>query len=102
MRLCTTPGCTQEARGSRCPEHTRQANRRKYRWLYGSRKWKFTRRRKLFETPLCEHLGCGHLAVDVHHAGGYDDPYDLAGLQALCKRHHGEITRAEQLGRAAA
>ena len=37
------------------------------------------------------------LVVDVHHADGYDDPFDLAGLEALCKRHHGELARAEQL-----
>jgi hypothetical protein len=25
------------------------------------------------------------------------DPFDSASLEALCKQHHGEITRAEQL-----
>jgi hypothetical protein len=33
--------------------------------------------------------------VDV--CQGYDDPFDLAGLEAQCKRAHGELTRAEQL-----
>jgi hypothetical protein len=73
--------------------------RSRHKVIYNRRKWQVTRRQILFENPLCQFPGCGEIAVDVHHAGGYANPFDPAGLEALCKRHHGEITRAEQLQR---
>ncbi len=99
MRLCSTPGCTKEATtGLRCRTHERERNRRhttEHKPLYATRKWKFTRRRVLFDRPLCER--CGAIAEDVHHRDGYEDPYDLDGLEPLCHSCHGKVTRAEQL-----
>ena len=100
--LCSTPGCTEEATsGHRCRKHERERNRRhrsEHKSIYNTRKWKFTRRRVLFERPLCER--CGGIATDVHHREGYDDPYNLDGLEPLCHSCHSKVTRAEQLGRA--
>ncbi len=99
MRLCSTPGCTREATtGHRCREHERERNRRhrsEHKSIYNTRKWTFTRRRVLFERPLCER--CGGIATDVHHRDGYDDPYHLDGLEPLCHSCHYRVTRAEQL-----
>ena len=105
MRLCSTPGCTGPAVSrNRCRDHAREANRKYtsvHKPKYNSKKWTLTRRRKLFRTPICEHPDCDRLAVDVHHANGHEDFFNLDGLEALCKEHHGEVTRAEQLGQAA-
>jgi 5-methylcytosine-specific restriction enzyme A len=105
-RQRATSGCTRPATaGSRCRIHERERNRRftsEWKPLYNTRRWEYTRRKKLFSTPLCEHPGCNEIAVDVHHAEGHERFFDLSGLEALCKRHHGEVSRAEQLGRAAA
>ena len=84
--LCSEAGCTEEATtGSRCRTHERERNRRhrsEHKSIYNTRKWTFTRRRVLFERPLCER--CGEIATDVHHRDGYDDPYNLDGLEPLC------------------
>jgi hypothetical protein len=105
QRVCAEAGCAAAAvsRG-RCREHAREASRRftsQYKPQYNSRRWKFTRRRVLFERPICEHPGCDRLAVDVHHANGHENFFAMAGLQALCKKHHGKVTRAEQTGKGA-
>ena len=97
--LCSEAGCTEEATtGHRCRTHERERNRRhrsEHKSIYNTRKWTFTRRRVLFERPLCER--CGGIATDVHHRDGYDDPYKLEGLEPLCHRCHSKITRSEQL-----
>jgi 5-methylcytosine-specific restriction endonuclease McrA len=49
-------------------------------------------------TPICERCD-EELATEVHHAGGYDQPYALSGLEALCSRCHSRETRREQLRR---
>jgi hypothetical protein len=83
-RVCSETGCPGEAISKgRCAEHARQANRR------------YTSEYK----P--QYNGCDRLAVDVHHANGHEDFYGLEGLEALCKEHHGEVTRVEQTGRRA-
>ena len=84
--------------GSRCRTHERERNRRhrsEHKLIYNTRKWTFTRRRVLFERPLCER--CGAIATDVHHRDGYEDPYALDGLEPLCHSCHSRATRAEQL-----
>ena len=97
--LCSEAGCTEEATtGSRCRSHERERNRRhrsEHKSIYNTRKWKLTRRRVLFERPLCER--CGGIATDVHHRDGYEDPYKLDGLAPLCHSCHSKLTRAEQL-----
>jgi 5-methylcytosine-specific restriction endonuclease McrA len=65
---------------------------------YLSKRWKITRRRVLFNEPLCRN--CDRLATDVDHVkplaeGG--DPYAMDNLQPLCQRCHGKKTRAEQM-----
>ena len=98
-RLCLTPRCPNPAtyRG-RCQGHARTTNRdtHRNRTLYNSAKWKHTRRRILFEEPLCP---CGEIAVDVHHVQDIDDggdPWARSNLVGLCKSCHGRVTRAEQ------
>jgi 5-methylcytosine-specific restriction endonuclease McrA len=66
--------------------------------LYRTKRWQITRRRVLFNHPLCRE--CDRIATDVDHItplaeGG--DPYNLANLQPLCQRCHGRKTKAEQL-----
>ena len=82
--LCSEAGCPEEATtGHRCRIHERERNHRRrseHKSIYNTRKWTFTRRRVLFERPLCER--CGGIATDVHHRGGYDDPYKLKGVRA--------------------
>jgi 5-methylcytosine-specific restriction protein A len=85
----------------RCRDHARRRNaetRSQNRGVYGSSKWKNTRRRFLFENPLC--AVCGGIATDVHHrvdlqAGGA--PYDWENLQALCHACHSRIGRQRQV-----
>ena len=99
LMLCSEAGCTEEATtGHRCRIHERERNRRhrsEHKPIYNTRKWHFTRRRVLFERPLCER--CGEVATDVHHRDGYDAPYNLDGLEPLCHPCHSRVTRAEQL-----
>lgn len=66
--------------------------------IYGSRRWQNTRRKFLFEHPLCqcENPDCHAIATDVHHrkdlaAGG--DPWDPDNLMALEHACHSRITR---------
>ena len=100
-RLCLESACPNPAtfRG-RCHTHARQRdrsiNRAGYR-IYRTKRWKITRRAYLFDHPLCEHHGCGLIATDVHHRvdiGQGGDPWHPENLQALCKPHHSQITRA--------
>lgn len=104
-RPCLEPGCAEFAapkgRG-RCQRHAREQDKsinRQGREIYGSRKWQYTRRKKLTLNPACEWKGgCTALSEDVHHKHGVEaDPWSMDGLEALCKVHHGQITRAAQL-----
>ena len=99
LKPCAEPGCPEPAsyRG-RCPSHSRQRERTTHpnRAIYNSAKWKYTRRRKLFDVPLCER--CGALATEVHHRHGVRvDPWSMAGLESLCHPCHSRTTRQEQL-----
>lgn len=98
-RLCLEPSCGNPAtyRG-RCPGHARTTNRvtHRNRTVYNSARWKYARRRVLFEQPLCP---CGAIATDVDHiiaieAGG--NPWARANLMGLCAVCHGRKTRREQ------
>lgn len=103
VRVCETSGCPEfvHYRG-RCRRHARQRNREtrsQNKPIYNTTKWKLTRRRYLFEHPLCE-CGCGQIAEDVHHKvdiakGG--DPWDPANLEALTHSCHAKITRREMV-----
>ncbi len=64
-----------------------------------TRKWRYTRRKKLFDDPICEWPeGCDRLAEHVHHRkklseGG--DPFAFSNLMSLCASHHEELHRRE-------
>ena len=103
-RLCQELGCPHPPtyRG-RCRHHARQRERqvnRQGRNIYSTKRWKILRRRKLYETPLCEHEGCNEIATDVHHRHGVEnDPWSKAGLESLCHSHHSQVTRSEMMAR---
>jgi 5-methylcytosine-specific restriction endonuclease McrA len=66
--------------------------------VYDRKKWDNTRKRVLFEEPLCR-CGCGHISTDVDHiipieAGG--DPWARENLQGLTRECHSRKTRGEQ------
>jgi 5-methylcytosine-specific restriction endonuclease McrA len=112
-RLCGRPGCPNPAvtRG-KCREHATQARkltRSSNDAFYSSKAWHITRRRQLFEHPLCQyHLDdgteCGEVADSVHHitpienGGAKRDP---ANLMSVCRPHHTAIHRAMAGGRVA-
>lgn len=103
QRLCSTPTCPSPAtyRG-RCPDHARHNERtinRAGKRVYNKARWKHTRKRYLFENPLCE-CGCGALATDVHHHVDLDDggdPWAFSNLEALAHECHSRITRGRQV-----
>ncbi len=104
QRLCLHPGCGAAVtyRGY-CAEHARDKERRTARKgarIYRTARWRHTRKRVLFAQPLCAVEGCGEIATDVDHIVPLPegDPYALSNLQGLCRRHHSEKTRREQLG----
>jgi 5-methylcytosine-specific restriction endonuclease McrA len=102
LKVCLEPACAEPAwyRG-RCVKHSQQRERsidRAGAKVYRSKKWAMTRKRKLFDTPLCER--CGEMADTVHHRVDLDDggaPYSLANLEAVCASCHSKETRARQL-----
>jgi 5-methylcytosine-specific restriction protein A len=102
IRLCLDPRCRNPAtyRG-RCADHARswdKAAKRVGYHVYRSKRWEMLRRRVLFEQPLCE---CGAIAVDVDHITPLEQggrPYERKNCQGLCKRCHGQKTKAEQGG----
>lgn len=100
VRLCQHRGCSGLAtyRG-RCKVHARKREagiRRVGKAVYGTKRWKMTRKRKLSITPLCER--CFEIATDVHHKRGVaNDPWALDGLEALCVSCHSKETRREMM-----
>lgn len=101
IRLCLEAKCREQARyRGRCSAHARDRERVTHlnRAFYNSKRWQITRRKVLFDQPLCE---CGQIASDVDHirpieAGG--NPWARWNLQGLCKSCHGRKTRMEQVG----
>lgn len=95
LTACAAPGCPEPAgpRG-RCPAHTphrASASARGY-----DQHWRQTRGRYLKHHPACEQPGCTLPATDVHHLDGQgpNGPHGhtWTNLQALCHRHHSQIT----------
>jgi 5-methylcytosine-specific restriction protein A len=100
-RLCAEPRCPNPAtyRG-RCPTHSQQRERQTHpnKALYSSKRWQLTRRRVLFDHPICA-CGCGEVASDVDHIvpveqGG--DRWARSNLQPLAHECHARKTRQEQ------
>lgn len=99
IRMCAEPRCPNEAayRG-RCRTHARSWERQTHRnkSFYNSARWRNTRRRQLFDHPLCQ---CGAIATDVDHVVPIEKGGDLwawSNLQSLCAGCHGRKTRREQ------
>jgi len=100
-RPCSVPGCPHlTTQGSRCVEHTRQAQREHdatrqspSRRGYDA-EWVRIRGAYLADHPGCEWSGCRRSATDVHHrlalrnGGTHVDE----NLMALCHAHHSAIT----------
>jgi 5-methylcytosine-specific restriction endonuclease McrA len=108
MALCAEAGCQAEVTRGRCARHRREHDRRyasRNRQLYNSKRWRLTRRRKLFLSLLCEleHDGCEGLASEIHHRTplSEDDSdrnrWSLDGLVSACRPCHSRETRREQL-----
>lgn len=102
IRLCLEPGCPYPSKyRGRCASHAASRDRETHpnKAIYNSVKWVFTRRRQLFEEPLC--AVCGEIATDVDHinpiaaGGGIWAPINL---QSLCRSCHATKTRSEQYG----
>lgn len=98
-KLCLEPRCADPAsyRG-RCVAHSTARERVTHpnKALYSSKRWQMTRRRVLFEQPLCP---CGAIATDVDHIVAIEDggdPWARTNLQGLCGPCHSRKTRAEQ------
>jgi 5-methylcytosine-specific restriction endonuclease McrA len=101
MVLCSEAGCQAEVTRGRRTTHAAESDRRRrrrHRDIYATKRWALTRRRKLSKNPICERCD-SELATEVHHAAGYDKPYALDGLEALCSRCHARETRREQRAR---
>jgi 5-methylcytosine-specific restriction endonuclease McrA len=103
-RPCMEARCPRfaEVRG-RCREHYRELERERGRRrradpnrgsrvkLYHSKKWLMTRKKVLFEQPLCAIDGCLSLSTEVDHItplsqGGAE--FDRSNLQGICSYHH--------------
>jgi 5-methylcytosine-specific restriction endonuclease McrA len=108
-RLCLEAKCASPAtyRG-RCPTHNRTNEHNTNRagtHIYNTKRWHITRRKVLFEQPICPGVydtPCGHIAEHVHHItdiadGG--DPWARDNLLGLCAVCHGKVTRYEQATR---
>lgn len=97
--------------GGKCPTHRSQtyrqtdrhrAEREPWRRVYHTPQWSRLRKQVLREQPVCASPGCQAPSVDVDHIVALQDggaPYDRANLQALCKRHHGQKTKADRMAR---
>lgn len=105
---CGYPGCAAlvDAGHSRCGLH-RKRERREYdrgrkddpfRRLYTGKAWRRVRKLKLAMNPLCERCKAkGRLkaATEAHHRTAVSDggdPFDVAGLESLCKACHSRET----------
>lgn len=84
----------------RCRDHARARGRETHpnQDFYNSKRWKMTRRKQLFDHPLC--VECGGIATDVDHIVPIEQGgarWSSSNLQSLCLQCHSKKTRAEQL-----
>ena len=103
-RVCSEAGCPEPVTGrGRCDRHRSQArkqNRSPNDSFYSSKPWKMSRRKQLFDHPLCQYADngrpCGEIADSVHHIVPIEDGgarRDPANLMSLCRPHHSAIHR---------
>lgn len=77
-----------------CPTCSAKKNqqrntRPKAKAIWQTPRWRRVRAQVLANAEgQCE--SCGRRATTVHHATGYDDPFDPAGMVALCHTCHGK------------
>jgi 5-methylcytosine-specific restriction endonuclease McrA len=98
IKLCGRSGCggVAEVRGY-CAKHAavrRKANRSRNDSFYASAQWRYTRRKQLVDSPLCEE--CGRLADVVHHRLPLEEggaPRDPENLASLCRADHSALHR---------
>jgi hypothetical protein len=102
LRLCLEPRCPRPAAPgkSRCVIHAaeqRKGNRSANDSFYSSRPWRMSRRRQLYEHPLCQYVEdgeeCGLVADTVHHI----TPSGRAGRKGrreTCSASAVDITRS--------
>ena len=64
--------------------------------IWDTPEWRKVRAKMLKRYPFCSRCGSADRLI-VHHAQGYADPLDMAGLVVLCQSCHGRISRAQQL-----
>lgn len=106
-KVCIEPRCPEPAtyRG-RCASHASVHDAsvtRQGKAVYGTKRWRMTRRAKLFRDPICEYVDpeegpCLRPATDVHHRHGVEvDAWTMESLESLCHAHHSRLTRLAQL-----
>ena len=110
-RICQYPGCGKaySGKGGYCQDHakaTRSASDREYNKttrnqeavkFYASKLWRYTRKAKLLNDPLCEQCkkdGMLNQATCVHHIDGDIYNLDEANLASLCWSCHTKIENA--------
>jgi 5-methylcytosine-specific restriction protein A len=106
MTICNADHCPNRAvRRGYCDEHAREQGRAKSkRRGYSAHaagydaKWERTKARFKRAHPICNR--CDQPTEDVHHVDGLGPKgprgHDPLNLEALCKHHHGQVTRASQ------
>ena len=104
MKVCSTPGCPELTRDSRCSGCERGAERRR-----GSSSargydaaWRRTRDAYLDAHPICSKEFCLTPATEVDHKDG-EGPlgprgHDWSNLRQFCKSHHSARTARDQPG----
>ena len=99
MQPCRQPGCPELVDKGYCDGH-RQENRPKRHGqaIYGTKRWKNLRRRKLAMNPICESC-TERLAEHVHHIKDiYEFPelvFVMSNLESICRVCHGSETNRE-------
>ncbi len=103
LSTCVVKGCPTLTRDSKCPEHRREADRKRGTASergYGY-EWRKIRKAYLERHPICQDReGCIAPATDVDHIDGegpFGDNSD-ENLRALCHSHHSRRTARDQKG----
>lgn len=100
-RIC--PRCRQTIPPGRCSTCDAAWTRKPDSWTGGStRRWRRFRQAKLdhnieHNDGLCQY-GCGRLATEVHHEGGFTtdrERFEWRRLRALCHECHAEATQGQ-------
>lgn len=99
LKRCTGDSmCPELTRGGPCPAHTPKDDRPSAAARGYGVKWRRIRAAYLRAHPVCELAACDDVSVDVHHLDGRGPEGDnrWSNLQALCHRHHSQVTGASR------